>query len=247
MNVETFFEARDLYDKYQLCEKVMEYLSDEESVKGQKYLETLKQFADAFKMEFMMFVHERMEAVGMAFEAVHCPEHSEQPDTPTPPTEEKDPKFPIGSKVEIVEGVFTGHVGTVMEYEPEVEQMTYYVSSDFNDNGTLFSMWFLEPELKAYVEESEEKPEDGEDEKTEEPPITDANGFYVGDRVKVTVEPYVGKIGTVVGFDENDNTIAVILDDDDEETYSFASDELEKIDPENPEENGGTAAPDEGE
>lgn len=231
MNVETFFEARDLYDKYQLCEKVMEYLSDEESVKGQKYLETLKQFVDAFKMEFMMFVHERMEAVGMQFEDLHCPEHSEQPDTPTPPTEEeKEPKFPIGSKVEIIDGIGKGDVGIVKDYTPT--ESRYYVVSDN------FSMWFAESELEAYVEESEENPEDGEDEKPEEPPITDANGFSVGDRVKVTVEPYIGKIGTVVGFDESDNTIAVILDDDDEETYSFASDEIEKIEPENPEENG---------
>lgn len=231
MRLDTFFEARDLYDKYQLCEKVMEYLSDEESVKGQKYLETLKQFADAFKMEFMTFVHERMEAVGMQFEDLHCPEHSEQPDVPTPPTEPKEQKFAYGEKVEITNGDYKGKNGMVMGFDDT--NATYYVVSP------QFSMWFAESDLKAYAEETEEKPE--------EPPITDANGFFVGDRVKVTVEPYIGKIGTIVGFDESDNTIAVILDDDDEETYSFTSDELEKIDPETPEENGGTATPDEGE
>lgn len=224
MRLDTFFEARDLYDKYQLCEKVMEYLSDKESVKGQKYLETLKQFTDAFRMEFMMFVHERMESVGMQFEdcgkctCENCPADEE----PAPPTEDKEPKFPIGSKVEIVEGVFTGHVGTVMEYEPEVEQMTYYVKSDFNDNGTLFSMWFAESDLKAYVEESE-----------------DTKGFAIGDRVKVvlsTDENYE-RIGTVEDVEQE--FIVIVLDGEDyNDRLWFYPEDLELYtDPENPEEN----------
>lgn len=225
MNVDTFLEARDLYDKYKLCETVLEYLSDEDSVKGQKYLETLKTFVNTFPNDFMMFVHQRMEAVGMEFEAIHCPEHSESEAPIEPPIEEREPIFPIGSKVEIINGIGKGGIGVVKDYDPAVSR--YYVVSDN------FYMWFAEYELKAYEEESEgEGPN---------------SSFVVGDRVKVLVEPYVGKIGTIVGFDESDNTIAVILDDDDEETYSFASDEIEKIDPETPEENGGTATPDEGE
>lgn len=233
MNIETFFEARDLYDKYQLCEKVMEYLSDEESVKGQKYLETLKQFVETFKMEFMTFVHERMEAVGMQFEDLHCPEHSEQPEVPTPPTEPKEPKFPIGSKVEVVDGKYKGRIGTVKEFDDE--DGTYYVASDFNDNGTLFSMWFDENYLKAYEEESEE---------TEDTPSI--GGFAINDRVEIVAGTSMGMAGTVVGLDAEDNLLYVLLDGDDDSAL-FTPSELRKIDPENTEENGGTVTPDAGE
>lgn len=237
MNVETFFEARDLYEKYQLCEKVLEYLSDEESVKGQKYLETLKQFVDTFRMKFMMFVHERMEAVGMQFEELHCPEHSEQPDTPEPPTEEKEPKFPIGSKVEIIEGIGKGDVGVVKDYNPTVSR--YYVVSDN------FYMWFPESDLKAYVEESEENPE-------EPNPI-----FNIGDKVYVNVNESAldeddkeWHIGVIVGYEESTNIYVVDVKEGDNVTYTFNvhPDQLELYtDPENPEDNGGTDTPDEGE
>lgn len=232
MNIETFFEARDLYEKYQLCEKMMEYLSDEDSTKGQKYLETLKQFVDAFKMEFMTFVHERMEAVGMQFEDLHCPEHTEQPDTPTPPTEEKDPKFPIGSKVEIVAGIGKGEVGVVNEYD--MEKDAYYIVSD------KFYMWFAELELKAYEEESEEPT----------PIVPNGEMLVIGDKVKVVggVWPdLIGKIGEVVAFYESRNTISVLFDFDGE-PYEFNYPEIEKYtESENPEENGGTAETDKGE
>lgn len=158
MNIDTFLEARELYDKYKLCETVLEYLSDEEKPQGQKYLETLKAFVNTFQSDFMMFVHERMQAMGMEFESIHCPEHSEQPDAPVPPTEEKEPKFPIGSKVEIVGGAFDGRIGTVRAFDSLDD--AYYVASDFNNNGTLFSMYFPESALKAHDEESDENPDE---------------------------------------------------------------------------------------
>lgn len=156
MNVDTFLEAKDLYDKYSLCESVLEYLSDEDLPQGQKYLETLKMFVNVFPNDFMMFVHNKMLEIGAMFEELHCPEHSDSGLQPPilPPTEEKEPKFSIGSKVEIISGIGKGDVGVVKEYESIGD--TYYVVSDS------FSMWFTEPELKAYLEEKQE-PENPEE------------------------------------------------------------------------------------
>lgn len=157
MKINTFLEARELYDKYTLCETVLKYLSDEEIPFGQKYLETLKIFVNTFQSDFMMFVHEKMTACGEAFEALQCCD--EQPETPTPPSEPKEPKFPIGSKVEVVGGQFDGRIGTVMDFDPK--DGSYYVMSDFDQKGNLFSMWFDEILLTAYTEE--EQPETPEE------------------------------------------------------------------------------------
>ena len=86
MDIKTFEEATRLHDRYKLCEMLMEYLSDDTSTKGQKYLDTLREFAKEFNVEFMTFVNERMIESGMAFEDLHCecrPE-SETEATPEP-------------------------------------------------------------------------------------------------------------------------------------------------------------------
>ncbi len=86
MDIKTFEEAQRLHNRYLLCENLMEYLSDESAAKGQKYLDTLRQFAAGFRSEFMTLVHMEMEKAGMAFENLHCecrPE-SETETTPGP-------------------------------------------------------------------------------------------------------------------------------------------------------------------
>lgn len=224
MNVNTFFEARELYDKYILCETVLEYLSDEDKPQGQKFLETLKTFVNVFQGDFMMFVHNKMIEVGEQFESIHCPEHSDSGLVPPPlPEVPKEPVFPIGSKVEIADGDHNGEVGTVHNYESG----QYYVVSP------QFSMWFPETELKAYVEESEEPTED--------------EGLTVGDHVKVIGgiwEDLYGSIGIVSGFNEERNTILVVVNED-STPYEFFRQEIVKI---TPDENGtGDTDPTEGE
>lgn len=233
MDLQTYDLATELLKKYRLCETMLEYMSDTDAVTGQKYKEQCGEFFKVFHDEMLVFTHELMTKCGEEFTQLHCCEHSEHPDTPVPPTEEKVPKFPIGSEVEIVDGDFIGYFGTVMDYESDMGQMAYYVSSDFNDNGNLFSMWFPESELKACVDESE-----------------DSNYFVTGDRVKVvlsTAKDY-GRIGTVE--DVEHEFIVVVLDGEDyNDRLWFYPEDLELYaDPENPEENGaGDTDPTEGE
>lgn len=240
MDIDVFKEATELYNKYKLCEEVMEYLSDKEATKGLKYKETLATFVETFEGEFMAFVHERMTATGEAFEECgkcncdNCPaEEGPMPEEP------KKPVFAIGSKVEIHNGTFIGSVGTVVDFD--TKDGTYYIKSDFNNNGSAFSMWFPESCLKAYVEESE-NPEQPT------PIIPDGVDFYVGDKVKViggVWSDLIGKIGEVTGFNEERGKILVLFDSDGT-PYEFDYEELEKINPENSEENGGTVTLGEG-
>lgn len=91
MNIDVFNEATELYNKYKLCEELMENLTAEDSTKTQKYKELLSQFADTFKGEFMMFVHERMTACGEAFEELHDCDCNKQPnEQPENPEEDEE-------------------------------------------------------------------------------------------------------------------------------------------------------------
>lgn len=218
MNIDVFNEATELYNKYKLCEDVLEYLSNEASVKGMKYKETLVKFVETFKPEFMMFVHERMTASGEAFEECgkctcdNCPAEEE----PTTPTEPKEPKFAYGEKVEITNGDYKGKVGMVMGFDDT--NATYYVVSP------QFSMWFPETELKAYVEESEE-PEEPTPPIVEPtpPPFPEDAKFQLGERVIAN-----GYVGTIAGYDFIDHKYAVLLDFfPDEDPRWYAEDELE--------------------
>lgn len=224
MDLQTYNQATELLNKYRLCGDMLEYLSDPDAVTGQKYKEQCGEFFKVFRDEMLVFTHELMTKCGEQFSDLHCPEHSEQPDTPTPPTEEKEPKFPIDSKVVVVDGIGKGDIGFVRDYNPTVSR--YYVVSDN------FYMWFAESDLKAYVEESE-----------------DSKGFAIGDRVKVVLstDPNYERIGTVEDVEQE--FIVVVLDGEDyNDRLWFYPEDLELYtDPENPEENGGTDTPDEGE
>lgn len=152
MDIDVFNEATELYNKYKLCEEVLEYLSNEESVKGQKYKETLAKFAETFKSEFMMFVHERMTASGEAFEECgkctcdNCPveEEPEQPTPPivepTPPPFPEDATFQLGDRV-----VVNGNVGTIAGYD--FIDHKYAVLLDSDDEEPI---WADESELEKY-------------------------------------------------------------------------------------------------
>lgn len=148
MKIDTFLTAQELYSRYTLCEKILEYLSDPDKTRGMKYKELLAKFADEFNNDFMMFVHTKMEESGMKFEELpECDCDNQPEENPEPPTEPKEPKFSIESKVEIVEGLKKGEVGTVKVFDPK--KSYYYVVSPS------FSMWFDESILKVYVDESE--------------------------------------------------------------------------------------------
>ena len=152
MRIDTFLEAKELYEKYQLCETVLKYLSDDDEPKGQKYLETLRMFVNVFPNDFMMFVHERMESVGMQFEELtdcKCGDTSEVPEEPSEP---KEPKFAIGSKVVAPYGHGDESVGVVKNFD--ADDGAYYVVSDH------FALWFTEDSLTAYTE-PENPEEDG--------------------------------------------------------------------------------------
>lgn len=215
MNIDVFKEAQAQYDKYQLCEKVLEYLSDAEKVRGLKYKELLSQFVETFNGEFMIFVHERMTEAGMAFEEIgkcnceNCPSENEPI---VPPAEEpKEPKFAIGSLVQIVNGVYVGKDGVVRDFNPA--DSTYYVV------GPLLSMWMAEDDLKLYYEESEET----ENPAPEMPPLPwpEYAKFKNGDRIVTN-----GNVGTIIGYDYSEHKYGVLLDSDDEETKWLAEDEL---------------------
>lgn len=227
MNIDVFNEATELHNKYKLCEELLGYLSNETFVKGQKYKELLAKFADLFKGEFMMFVHERMTACGEAFEECgkctceNCPSEEE----PTPPEEEKEPIFEIGSMVKIASGEYKGHIGVVKDYAPI--NSNYYVTSDS------FSMWFAERDLEAYTDGAEEP----ENPPIEIPLLPEDAKFQFGDRVVAN-----GSVGTIIGYDFSEHKYGVLLDADDEEPLWYAESELEKY-----EENGGAVTPDEGE
>lgn len=232
MDLQTLEMGNILLAKYRLCENMLEYMSDPDAVTGQKYKEQCGEFFKVFHDEMLVFTHELMTKCGEEFAELHCCEHSEQPETPMPPAEPQEPKFPIGSKVEIVGGKFDGCIGLVMNYEPAVDGMVYYVKSDFNDNGTLFSMWFAESNLEAYVEESEEKPE--------EPTLK----FKEGDIVKILSGESEGNLAKVVYCGAFDNSYRVeFLDEDTTGSLWYSESELDPY----IEENGGAATPDEGE
>lgn len=233
MNIDTFLEAQQLYNKYSLCESLFEYLSDDDKPQGQKYLETLKMFVNVFPNDFMMFVHNKMQEIGSQFEELHCPEHSDSGlQIPVlPPSEPKEPKFAIGSKVVTVHGIGKDGIGIVKDYDAKND--CYYVVSDS------FSMWFSESELEAYVEESEE-------------PAPDKKEFAIGDKVFVSMGEDESLIGTIVGYEESTNIYVVEVKENENEDavimLNVTPDQLELYtEPENPEENGGTTETDEGE
>lgn len=115
MDIDVFNEATELYNKYKMCESLMATLSNEKAVRGQKYKDALAKFAETFKGEFMMFVHERMTACGEAFEdcgKCDCDKQNEQLTT----TESSDEyEIAIGTRVMIKSGKYEGKVGTIAE------------------------------------------------------------------------------------------------------------------------------------
>ena len=217
MDLQTLETGNELLEKYRICETMLEYLSDPESVKGYKYNERCGKFFKLFHDEMLTVTHDFMTKCGEQFSDLHCPEHTEQPDIPTPPTEEKEPKFAIGSKVKIVSGIGKGDVGVVKGYDRGKD--LYYVMSD------KFYMWFAESELEAYEEENPDY----------HPSVRD---FSLYDRIEIVVGALTGKKGTVVGLNAEDGLLDVLLDGD-EDSSSFTPSEVRKIEPENSEENGG--------
>lgn len=222
MRIDVFNEATELYNKYKLCEEVLEYLSNEEAVKGQKYKETLAKFAETFKLSFMMFVHERMTASGEAFENLKCcdcdKQNEENPDTPP-----EDAKFHIGDRVEVVKSlssIMIGSVGTVEDYDSDMGN--YGVRLDRFPSDALLQ-WYAEDELELYKESEEpEQPTPPIVEPTP-PPFPEDAKFQLGDRVVVN-----GNVGTIAGYDFIDHKYAVLLDSDDEEPIWADESELEK-------------------
>lgn len=152
MDLTTYDKATELLNRYRLCETILEYLSDPEAVKGQRYNAKCGEFFKAFNDEMLVVTHELMTKCGEEFTMLNCCGHTEG-EPIAPPTEPKEPEFPIGSKVEIVDGTFKGSVGIVMDFDSK--DGTYYVKSDFNNNANAFSMWFSESDLKVYVDEPE--------------------------------------------------------------------------------------------
>lgn len=202
MNIDVFKEASALYDKYKLCEELLEYLSKESTVKGHKYKELLAKFADSFMGEFMMFVHERMTACGEAFEECgkcnceNCP--AENPEQPEIPDEPKEPKFAIGSKVEILTQPYESYVGVAQDFNPA--DGNYYVVSN------IFSMWFPEKALGAYTEE------------VEQPEEPTGPKFSIGDKVVITVPEYNGATAAVADYNEADGYLLVDIEGQPDET-----------------------------
>ena len=230
MNIDVFNEALELRNKQVLCEDIMKYLSDADAVRGQKYKELLATFAKTFEGEFMMFVHSMGVRAGELFEELHdcCPECDCKEDSSdivqTPP---EDARFQLGDRVEVTVGIHNGNTGVVVGYN-DSDLITYYVKLDkYANNPDALPMWFIEDILEPCSDETEEPT----------PIIPDGDSFEVGEVVKVTIGDYADRIGTIVGFDETDNSILVLLEEEDE-PIRFMSAQLEKYtNNNNPDEN----------
>lgn len=216
MRLDVFNEATELYNKYKLCEEVLEYLSDEEAVKGQKYKETLAKFAETFKSEFMMFVHERMTASGEAFENLKCCD-CDKPNEENPDTPPEDAKFHIGDRVEVVKSlssIMIGSVGTVEDYDSNTGN--YGVRLDRFPSDALLQ-WYAEDELELYKELEEP-----------EQPTPEQKEFAIGDKVYVNIDESAldeddkdWYVGVIVGYEESTNIYVVDVKEDPNTTYTF--------------------------
>lgn len=91
MNVDVFMEAKELYDKYQICEVLMNDMSSPESSKSYKYKERLASFVAAFQSQFMEFLQKQLERTGMAFEELSDCKCGDIPETPETPVEPENP------------------------------------------------------------------------------------------------------------------------------------------------------------
>lgn len=97
MDIDVFMEAKELYDRYKLCEELMANMSDPESPKGYAYKERLAKFVETFQPQFMEFLQKQLETTGMAFEELSdckcgdAPENPETPETPETPVEPEKP------------------------------------------------------------------------------------------------------------------------------------------------------------
>lgn len=90
MDIDVFMEARELYDRYKLCEELMSDMSDPESSKGYAYKGRLAKFVEAFQPQFMEFLQKQLETTGMAFEELSdckCGNMPEKPVEPEKPDE----------------------------------------------------------------------------------------------------------------------------------------------------------------
>lgn len=168
MDLQTYDQATELLNKYRLCETMLEYLSNPDAVKGQKYNEKSGEFFKVFYNEMLAFTHELMTKCGEKFSDLHCECHTEsetpsQPEYGTPPA---DAKYQIGDRVKViggVVGVLKGSIGTIAGYNSDEDGELFGVRLDrFTEDAPLY--WYSEDELEPYVEE--ESPEES-DENTE--------------------------------------------------------------------------------
>lgn len=196
MNVDVFNEALELRNKQVLCEDLMKYLSNPDATKGLKYKTLLAKFAKTFEAEFMMFVHTMGVKAGEAFEELHdcCPDCNCNGDTDEPQTPPDDAKFQLGDRVEVVKGIHTGSLGTIVDYDST--DSTYRVKLDkYAYNPNALAIWFEPESLELYVES-----EEGEDKEPK---------FPIGSKVKVVVGDYKGEIGEVKSYASINSTYYV--------------------------------------
>lgn len=186
MNIDVFNEALELRNKQVLCEELMEYLSDPDTAKGLKYKTLLAKFAVMFKSDFMMFVHTMGVKAGEAFEDLHdcCPDCNCNGDVDEPQTPPEDAKFQLGDRVEVVKGIHTGSLGTVVDYDSEG---LWRVKLDkYAHDPIALAIWFDPESLEPYMES-----EEGENKEPK---------FPIGSKVKVVAGDYKGEIGEVKEF-----------------------------------------------
>lgn len=75
MELETYNRATELLNRYRLCERILEYLTDTDTQVGQIYTGHLKSFFNEYHDELMVFVNNLMTKAGMDFENLHCECH----------------------------------------------------------------------------------------------------------------------------------------------------------------------------
>lgn len=215
MDIETFNTATELYNRYKLCESVLENITDKDTSIGPKFKELLVQFVKEYEGDFLMFVHTKMTEAGEAFEDLHCCPAEKSEDTMPP----ADAKFQIGDRVKIVNSIipiFNGRVATVEAYDSTINK--FGVRPDgFSEQANL--QWYAEDEIEPYAE-SEEKPE--EPTEPDVPLLPEDAKFQYGDRVVAD-----GNVGTIVGYDFIEHKYGVIFDSGDEEPQLYAESELE--------------------
>lgn len=90
MNIDVFMEAKELYERYKMCEVLMTDMSSPESSKGYAYKERLAKFVAAFQSQFMEFLQKQMETTGMAFEDLSCCNNNDSDQVPEIPDRPKD-------------------------------------------------------------------------------------------------------------------------------------------------------------